>query len=163
MSFTLWIEILKWINFSTIFKFIEMNLHCMCGIIWVHLYWGLNPNGRHPFVTFCFFCRKITAMLRVLTQYKTSFSNNHEHRNALWLSSLISWLKRRSYLEELDIETEEPEGRWRRRSRGGEPGPGRLLGDLDRRQGSFHSSGRLMTGRSSFFKGGSIGLLRRFN
>lgn len=65
------------------------------------------------------------------------------------------------YLEELDRETEEPEGLCRRRPRGGDPSPGRLLGDLDRRHGSFHSSGRLMTGTTSFFEGGSIGLLRR--
>ena len=70
-------------------------------------------------------------------------------------------MRRRSYLEEFDRETEEPEGRCRRRPRGGEPNPGRLLGDLDRRHGSFHSSGRLINGTISFFEGGSIGLLRR--
>lgn len=65
-----------------------------------------------------------------------------------------------SYLEELDRETEEPEGLCRRRPRGGDPTPGRLLGDLDRRHGSFHSSGLLMTRMASFFKVGSTGLLR---
>lgn len=54
---------------------------------------------------------------------------------------------------------EEPEGLCRRRPRGGDPSPGRLLGDLDRRHGSFHSSGRLITVTTSFFEGGSIGLL----
>ena len=34
--------------------------------------------------------------------------------------------------------------------------PGRVLGDLDRRQGSFHSSGRLDMGISSVLRGGSI-------
>lgn len=67
---------------------------------------------------------------------------------------------RSTYLEELDRETEEPEGLCLRRPRGGDPRPGRLRGDLDRRQGSFHSSGRLITGAISFFKGGSMGLLR---
>lgn len=66
----------------------------------------------------------------------------------------------RSYLEELDTEAEEPEGLCRRRPRGGDPTPGRLLGDLDRRHGSFHSSGRLMTRTASFFMLGSTGLLR---
>lgn len=65
-----------------------------------------------------------------------------------------------SYLEELDRETEEPEGLCLRRPRGGDPTPGRLLGDLDRRHGSFHSSGRLMTRTASFFRLGSTGLLR---
>lgn len=63
-------------------------------------------------------------------------------------------------LEELDRDTEEPDGLCRRRPRGGDPTPGRLLGDLDRRHGSFHSSGRLMTRTASFFKLGSTGLLR---
>ena len=65
-----------------------------------------------------------------------------------------------SHLEELDRETEEPEGLCCRRPRGGDPTPGRLLGDLDRRHGSFHSSGRLMTRTASFFRLGSTGLLR---
>ena len=57
------------------------------------------------------------------------------------------------------MDTEEPEGRWRRRPRGGEPMGCRLRGDLDLRQGSFHSSGRLIMGMASFLGIGSIGLL----
>ena len=68
---------------------------------------------------------------------------------------MYGWIE--SYLDELDSDTEDPEGRCRRRPRGGDPDmPGSLLGDLDRRQGSFHSSGRLDMGISSFLEGGSI-------
>lgn len=63
-------------------------------------------------------------------------------------------------LDELERETDDPDGLCRLRPRGGEPmKPGRLLGDLDRHQGSFHSSGLLVTESMSFLVGGSIGPL----
>lgn len=66
-----------------------------------------------------------------------------------------------SYLDELERETEDPEGLCRLRPRGGEPmRPGLLLGDLDLRQGSFHSSGLLGSGTISFLVGGSNGPLK---
>lgn len=63
-------------------------------------------------------------------------------------------------LDELERETEDPEGLCLLRPRGGEPmRPGLLLGDLDLRQGSFHSSGLLGNEPISFLGGGSIGPL----
>ncbi len=79
---------------------------------------------------------------------------------SIYFLILLSWQV--SYLDELERETEDPEGLCLLRPRGGEPmRPGLLLGDLDLRQGSFHSSGLLGNEPISFLGGGSIGPLKR--
>ncbi len=79
---------------------------------------------------------------------------------SIYFLIILSWQV--SYLDELERETEDPEGLCLLRPRGGEPmRPGLLLGDLDLRQGSFHSSGLLGNEPISFLGGGSIGPLKR--
>lgn len=68
------------------------------------------------------------------------------------------------YRDELESDTDEPEGLCLLRPRGGDPmRPGLRLGDLDLRQGSFHSSGRFAMGMVSFFGCDSIGPLKKQN
>lgn len=68
------------------------------------------------------------------------------------------------YRDEFEREMDEPEGLCLLRPRGGDPiRPGLRRGDFDRRQGSFHSSGRLIMGTVSFFGCDSIGPLEKKN
>lgn len=69
-----------------------------------------------------------------------------------------------SYRDELESDTDEPEGLCRLRPRGGDPvRPGLRLGDFDLRHGSFHSSGRFTMGTVSFFGCSSNGPLEKKN